>query len=598
MDDFSPVNSNNTEELTQQNEYNPEDEYAPIDASPEPAAAAPESRTVASKPKAAPANPPQAPAAYPTQPQGYPVYPMPPYPQAPYAPPAYYNYPQPVQPYYPVPYPPQPVQPMPQAQQVQPPYPPYAQQANPIPGYPPQQSAPPAPVQPYPPVSRQTAPVPPPAKEPKEPNPKTSTGTKVFFAILCTLLVGLTAAFFIYIYALADKDSQKVDGTDTTPITVPKDFSDYFKDFDFDIDPYGSTTPQSKITEFDEEVTLVEDKGETQVRDSDNKDSVGTPDKNAAGIKLETLPNDKDKTDNTAQSAFNKVSDSVVTIKIYEPTGKTDSKSDTSSDSQSLVGQGTGTIISADGYIVTNSHVIMNSREYIIKVLLVSGKDYQAKVIGYDTWSDLAVIKIDANGLKPVTFCDSDLITIGEDVIAIGSPGGEKFQNSLTKGIVSAVDREISVNKYVRYIQSDAAISPGSSGGPLCNIYGQVIGINTAKTVATNYEAMTFSIPSRDVMESVNELIHYGYIRGRTRLGFSGAAVTSEEQAYGLPAGVMIGSISEDGALAGTKIRANDIITAIDGEKISSFQDIYVILSKHKPGDKLKLSVYRTEADE
>ncbi|MBQ9248074.1 MAG: trypsin-like peptidase domain-containing protein, partial [Ruminococcus sp.] len=135
----------------------------------------------------------------------------------------------------------------------------------------------------------------------------------------------------------------------------------------------------------------------------------------------------------------------------------------TDSDSD-IVAQGTGTVISSDGYIVTNAHVISNSRMYAINIVFNNNDEYPAKIVGYDTWTDLAVLKIDAKDLKAVTFGDSALVNVGDDVIAIGSPGGQKFQNSLTRGIVSAVDRELSINKYVRYIQSDAAISPGNSG--------------------------------------------------------------------------------------------------------------------------------------
>ena len=255
-----------------------------------------------------------------------------------------------------------------------------------------------------------------------------------------------------------------------------------------------------------------------------------------------------------------------------------------------MVSQGTGTIISADGYIITNAHVIGNSRKYAVNVKLNNGDDHQAKIIGYDTWTDLAVLKIDTKDLNAATFGDSELIEIGDDVIAVGSPGGEKFQNPLTKGVVSAVERELPVNKYVRYIQSDAAISPGSSGGPLCNIYGQVVGITTAKTVAQNYENMSFSIPSSTVEEIVGDLMHYGYVKGRCRIGMTGSEVD-----YGEVAGVQIDEIDEDGSLAGTDIKAGDIITELDGKSIATFQDIYDVLADHKSDDKISIKVKRPE---
>jgi serine protease Do len=570
--------------------YDPADEYAPIETS----AQEPE-------PANAPAGMPQA--------QPY----TPPYEQAPYYPQQQVQQPQPVQ----QPYPPQgqyypprpPYCPGPACQPPQPPYPnhPYPQQPYPQaqqPYYPSQPTPPvqpqqPYPQQPYPQTQRpaanpyaapvQNQPYPPqgqpyaPAPQPPQ-KPRTSTATKVFLIVLSALLVALVAGFIVYLSGLAKNQNK----SNESGVVFPGE--EYYEDIFNGNGRNGENQNGQSLETFEEEITLVEDKGETQKHPEDKDATVGKPDEKAALLKLEGLPKDSDDAKYTAQSAYESVGDSVVTVILY--------KDEITENIYDILGQGTGTIISADGYIVTNAHVIGNTKAYAIKITTNSGDAYQAKVIGYDTWTDLAVLKIDAKGLKPVTFGDSDLIEIGQDVIAIGSPGGERFQNSLTKGIVSAVDRELTINRYVRYIQSDAAISPGNSGGPLCNIYGQVIGINTAKTTATNYEAMTFSIPSRTVKESVDDLIRYGYIRGRARIGFSGSEVSSEEQTYyGLPAGVIVGEIDESGALAGTKLKANDIITAIDDTPVASFQDIYAVLSEHKAGDKVKLSVTRIKED-
>ena len=412
--------------------------------------------------------------------------------------------------------------------------------------------------------------------------PRMSTGAKAYLIILTALMVAMVVGFIIYVAYLGNRDKDKSNSSNDTTISVPGFNNDDNDKNNNGLDIFAGNSAE----EFDEEITLVEDNGDTQKRDDNNPDSVGEPDEKAKLIELKALPKDKDNEKYTTQSAYDTVGDSVVTVELFE--------GEITENINDIKGMGTGTIISEDGYIVTNAHVIANSRAYAVKIIMNSGDSYQAKIIGYDTWTDLAVLKIEAEGLTPVEFGDSALIEIGQDVIAIGSPGGEKFQNSLTKGIVSAVDRELSINKYVRYIQSDAAISPGNSGGPLCNIYGQVIGINTAKTTATNYEAMTFSIPSDTVKEIVNELLRYGYVRGRTRIGFTGTQVSSEEQYYyGWPAGIVISDIDSTGSLAGTKIKKGDIITAIDGVEISTFQDIYAILNEHKPGDKLKISVYR-----
>ena len=573
------------QEPTAPEAYDPEDEYT----LPEPSGS--ETAEQAAPAEAQPAEQAQSPAP-----------PTAPYPQAP----PYPAYP----PVYGAPYPPQPVQAPPQ------PYypvytPPFYPQAGAVPPYPVQPY--PYPPQPIPPVQpvqsvqpMQTAPVVQPApcsapaassdapdaeaaesdKAPKPPKkPVTPLGTKIYLIVLTALMVALVAGFAIYVAKVADREKTALSpsgSSDSSGSDLEDRLRDLLKD---NSDGSGFDKNSAETEEFDAEITLVEDKGDTQKRSDDNEDSVGTPDPSAKSITLSAIPKDKDDAKYTAQSAYESVCNSVVTVELYD--GSID-------DSTKLVGMGTGTVISADGYLITNAHVVKNSRLYAVKIIMNSGETYQAKIIGYDTWSDLAVLKIDAKGLTPVVFGDSALIEIGQDVVAIGSPGGEKFQNSLTKGIVSAVDRELSINQYVRYIQSDAAISPGNSGGPLCNIYGQVIGINTAKSTATNYEAMTFSIPSDTVQEIVNELLHYGYVRGRARIGFAGNEVSSESQYYyGMPAGVIIGEIDSTGALAGTDIRENDIITAIDGKQISTFQDIYAILSEHKAGDTLTLSIYR-----
>lgn len=415
----------------------------------------------------------------------------------------------------------------------------------------------------------------------------TSTGTKAFLIILSALLLAMVAGFIVYIINASGKDAAKDQGPEQL---IPQFDDKNIEDLPEDFGIIDNDASELKHTELEEEIKLVADDGATQKRDTDNPESVGTPDKNAKGIELKELPKDADKSEHTAKTSFNALVDSVVTISCY--------KDKITENIYDIVSSGSGAIISADGYIVTNAHVLNNSKTFLVNVTLNNGKKYQAKIIGYDTWTDLAVIKIDAKDLKPVVFGDSDLVEVGDDVIAIGSPGGAKYQNSLTQGVISAVDREISVSKFVRYIQSDAAINPGSSGGPLCNLYGQVIGITTAKTTAQNFESMSFSIPSATVKDVLSDLIHYGYIPDRSRIGFAGTEVSSEEKMYyGLPAGVIVTEISDDGALKDTKVKEGDIITAIDGEKVGSFQDIYNILSKHKAGDKIKLSIYRVEEE-
>lgn len=302
-------------------------------------------------------------------------------------------------------------------------------------------------------------------------------------------------------------------------------------------------------------------------------------------IELNAFPADSSNTAKyNTQYAYKKVADSTIGVVCYNKSYSDDPAS-----------EGTGIILTSDGYIATNSHVIGDSRTlYKVKVITNDGTTYEAKVIGYDSRTDLAVLKINAKGLTYAEFCDSKYVEAGQDVIAVGNPGGMDFQNSLTRGVVSALNRELALSSQVSYIQTDAAINPGNSGGPLCNMYGQVIGINTAKISSDSYEGMGFAIPSSTVKEIIDDLIATGYVSNRVRIGISGQTVTSEmEQYYNIPAGILVGKISEDGPCHNSGLKINDVITKIDSEDIESFSDVYAILSKHKPGDKVVLTVYR-----
>lgn len=293
----------------------------------------------------------------------------------------------------------------------------------------------------------------------------------------------------------------------------------------------------------------------------------------------------------TAQHAFNVISDSTVGVVCYQGAVTEDSKP---------ASQGTGIVLSKDGYVVTNSHVIGDSREkYKVRVMTTDGTTYEALVIGYDSRTDLAVLKVDSNNLVPATFCDSDKVFVGQDVIAVGNPGGMDFQNSLTKGIISAKDRELSLSSQVSYLQTDAAINPGNSGGPLCNMQGQVIGINTAKISSSSYEGMGFAIPTQTAKQVVDDLIKQGYVSGRVRIGITGQPVTSTmAQYYGLPSGILISEIASDGPCSGTEIKVQDVLTAIDGENVKNFSEIYKILATHEAGDKVELTLYDTETQD
>lgn len=411
---------------------------------------------------------------------------------------------------------------------------------------------------------------------------KTPTGTKVLIGILIGLLVIFMIAFFVSCSQIVTPD--KSSSGDNPLAQYSTEYSgDYYSGNYFD--GFG-ITPQYEGDYFEEDITLQADKGQTQQRDEDKDSNTYEPNETAKDIEFKDIPKDKDNSKYTPQSAYNTVADTVVSVVCYD--------GEITGDDEDVVGEGTGTVISSDGYIVTNSHVIGDTKQYSINIVFNNSKEYQAKIVGYDTRTDLAVLKIDAKDLSYAKFCDSSKIEVGQDIITIGNPGGQSFQNSLTKGIISAVDRELELSSNVSYIQIDAAINPGNSGGPLCNLYGQVIGINTAKISADDYEGMGFAIPSNKVAEIANDLIHYGYVKDRVMLGLMGYEV-NEQMAYqyNVPYGILITSISEGGPLDNTDIQEYDIITEINGESVSTFQDVFKELEKYEAGEKISITYYR-----
>lgn len=407
----------------------------------------------------------------------------------------------------------------------------------------------------------------------------------IYIIVLSCLLAVFFIGFIISCAALIAKNKEEQKKDDG--YSFFGDFDDFFGSDDGEnIFPFSNNGKTADGEEFDVDVTLKADEGLTQTNGS--QDNSTKPDEKAEALQETDLPKDKDDSKYSAQSAFENVSSSVVAILCYEK--------EITDDKEGLVGEGTGTVVSNDGYIVTNAHVIGNSKAYPIKVISSDEKEYTAKVVGYDTRTDLAVLKADTKDLKAVTLGKFSNVEVGQDVIAIGNPGGSDFQNSLTKGVVSSTSRSLQLNKMVKYIQIDAAINPGNSGGPLCNIYGQVIGINTAKISSDVYEGMGFAIPCNTVVEIANDLIHYGYVKNRVALGIAGTQISDEEvSAYGLPHGILVSEITKGGPLDNGEVKKGDIITAVDGKEISTFQDVYEILSEHKDGDKISISVYRTE---
>ena len=311
---------------------------------------------------------------------------------------------------------------------------------------------------------------------------------------------------------------------------------------------------------------------------------------NYKGLVLSPAVKDKTNPKYTSEYSYSVVSKSVVGVVGYADKVTDVSDCDT---------QGTGIIISADGYIITNAHIIDNSKTaYALQIVTSDNKTYNAGVVAIDTRSDIAVLKADATGLTPATFGKSKDMSIGSTVIAVGNPGGLGYQNSITKGIISAFDRTVPSSTSVKYIQTDAAINPGNSGGPLCNLYGQIIGMNTSKIVSEHYEGMGFAIPSEKIKEIVDQLMKQGYVSGRVKMGVIGVAVTSVEmEYYGVPAGIWVNSVDEKGPLKDSDIHKNDIITKVAGKPVANFGEVYTALEQYKPGDEITIEVYCYEKD-
>lgn len=279
-------------------------------------------------------------------------------------------------------------------------------------------------------------------------------------------------------------------------------------------------------------------------------------------------------------------------------------------ESNEIKGTGTGIVMTADGYIITNAHVIYDDSEYQcgkavdVSVVFSDKSELEAKIVGYDTESDIAVLKVDADNLTPATFGNSDELEVGELVIAIGNPLGFDLFGSVTSGIVSALNREISINeKQMKLIQTDAAINSGNSGGPLLNSCGQVIGINSAK-MSSNYsssasiEGLGFAIPISEAKNIIDDLISYGYVTGKPQIGISCVDVDElYSRYYNIPQGIWVREVEEGSAAEKAGIKVGDVIIGIEGEAVSSIKEMNEIKNKYKAGDEIALTISRSNED-
>ena len=256
---------------------------------------------------------------------------------------------------------------------------------------------------------------------------------------------------------------------------------------------------------------------------------------------------------------------------------------------------GSGFVLSKDGYILTNFHVIENSTS--VTVTDYSGNQYDAVIVGYDESYDVAVLKIDATDLQPVVLGKSSDMEVGDQVIAIGNPLGE-LTFSLTGGLISALNREVtmSTGQVMDLIQTDCAINSGNSGGPLFNLYGEVIGITNAKysssSSGVSVDNIGFAIPIDDVKSIVTSIMEKGYV-SKPYIGVSVTDVSEEAISFGLPQGAAVKTVEPDGPAAAGGLRVNDIITHLNGEKVTGSTDLVRKVGSLTPGETAEFTVYR-----
>ncbi|MDE6751408.1 MAG: trypsin-like peptidase domain-containing protein [Eubacterium sp.] len=331
----------------------------------------------------------------------------------------------------------------------------------------------------------------------------------------------------------------------------------------------------------------------------DTEDQAEVPEKNSSG-------------DLTVAGVAKNVADSCVGITVYTQATNYSNfygyGSQNNSGEQVQSGAGSGVLmLESNGktYILTNAHVISDGSKFT--VTLNDKSEYEATLVGYDSQTDIGVLSINKTGLKIAKFANSDQTVQGEQVIAIGCPGGLDFLNSLSSGYVSALARPIqsTIGYNTECIQIDASINPGNSGGGLFNMQGQVIGINSSKIAATEYEGMGFAIPSNTAIATANSLIKVGYVEGRAKLGITYKSLTSYSNASAIvnalnqlgfenASGTMvINDISDDSDLITKDIQPYDMIVAVNGDTMVSTDVMTSVLAKSKPGDKVKLTIAR-----
>lgn len=272
-------------------------------------------------------------------------------------------------------------------------------------------------------------------------------------------------------------------------------------------------------------------------------------------------------------------------------------------------GEGSGVLISEDKdngktYVLTCAHVISGGSKFV--VTLEDKTEYDATLVGYDSQTDIGVLAIKATGLSLAESADSSNIKVGEECVAIGCPGGLEFMNTVSTGIISNLDIPVqsSIGYDIECIQTTAAINPGNSGGALFNLKGQLIGINSSKIASVEYEGIGFSVPSNTAVKVADELIKNGYVTGRAKIGVSYTPLSNYSNysslvSAGIPEGaIVINKVDEDSKLINKDVEEYDIITSVDGNKLTAIDVLTNTLSKHSPGDTIKLGISRVVNNE
>ena len=283
------------------------------------------------------------------------------------------------------------------------------------------------------------------------------------------------------------------------------------------------------------------------------------------------------------QEIYRRCIGSVVSIVTVTPSGKA---------------SGTGIIMSEDGYVITNHHVIESAQA--VSVLTSDNQEYAASVVGSDETSDLAVLKVEAEGLQASEFGDSSVLQVGDSVAAIGDPLGTALRGTMTDGIISAINRDLTVNdRTMSLIQTNAALNNGNSGGPLINCYGQVIGINTMKmsnfySLSATVEGIGFAIPIDTAKPIIDELIEKGYVSGRPAIGIDGETLPATYRIYyRLPQGIYVTRVYRNSDAAAKGVSEGDIITAINGVSVTTMEQLNRVKNQFTAGQTITLTIYR-----